>query len=223
MEKVDSKKIITYIVAAVAFLAAAYFPLLLDFFKPIFAAEFDVFAPVIISSLKAIIYFVLILLLIKFAERFTGLNPFKKQTEKISFASLMICYAFSLGMIFFICLSLDFNSQFTYIIGTSTSVAGVIDLALGSLLFMLRFFFALTAIVYLDEVFEKVFKLSEKFVFSFGALVVTLTFGAIEFFAEFIPMSILNLPFIILYGMIYRITGKRFFPAYLSFLFVFLV
>ena len=223
MEKRDSKKILTFILAAVVVLAAAYFPVLFDLLKSTLSPAFNVYAPVVISVFKIIVYGVLIFLLKKYAGRLTGYDPFKKQTEKISFSSLMICYAFSLGMIFFICLSLDFNAQFTFIIGASTSVAGVIDLALGCALYILRFFFAMTAIVYFDEAFGAIFNIKDKFVFSLGSVAVMLTFGIIEYFAGFIPMSFLNLPFIIFYGMIYRLTGKRFFPAYLSFIFVFLV
>lgn len=222
MNDTPKKRILSYLAVTAVTLAWIYLPMLLDLAIPALSKSMDFYASILISSIKCLLYIAYIALFFTFAKRLTGFTPFGKKSERMGLKQIITIYALTVVAIFTITVSINFNLNITYMLGFYTTMDGAMVLITDMLVYGFKVYMSLIAMCYCQEAFELILGGLVKYHLPYGGVIMFLTFGIVEMLIGIPPVRWILWFCNIIYGIIYLVSGKRFYTAFLAFIFIYL-
>lgn len=216
MEDAKKRNLINYFALAAITFAFIYVPMLFDLLKPALTKSAGEYATLIVSAIKAVFYFAYIILFFCFAEKLTGYIPFGKKQGKINVACLAIIFVLTAAFIFITSVSLGWDLHITYLLGLHTTVANGISQIAHMAVYVMKIFLAIIVMCYMQEAFEIIFKDKIKLPLPYGGIFLFVTFGLIELFLNPYPVRWALWCACLACGVIYLLSGKRFYVVFIA-------
>lgn len=220
MEVTNKSKVYKLLSVAAIILICTYATLLVD----LIAKAVDVFGEyevLFFSIIKCLFYIAFIILYLKFAK-ITDFNPLTKKSQKMNLKQLLTIYAITLICIFMISFSINYNLNITFMLGLYTAITEVTNLVSTLVAYAFRIFLSFIAMAYIQEAFELIWQKPALKYVPFGSIVIFLTTGIIEFTLGISPVNLVLWFCNLVYGLIYLVSGKRFWVSFFMFIFIFL-
>lgn len=217
----DKKNFYCLLGVAATILICTYATLLIDLIAKS-VSVFGEYEVLFFSIVKCLFYAAFIIAYFCLYKKVTDFTPFTKTQGTMSIKQLLSVYAITLIAIFAVSFSINFNLNITYMLGLYTAITEVTNLTSTLIAYALRMFLSFIAMAYFQEAFEILFKNKSLKYVPFGSIIIFLTSGVVEFILGIQPVNLILWFCNLAYGVIYLVSGKRFWVSFLVFIFIFL-
>lgn len=203
-----------YFLAAAILLCGVYLSELFHLLENLFLAHsfygnFSKIVFAVSSSLYMLAFFVLFHFVLK---KKTGITPFEKHETKLSYKRIAVLYVMTVVPVLAVGMALNFQFKIVFELGekvTGVTVASNLCMYVNA---AMKLFCAIYFIFLAETGFRKLF-VGGKYV-PYGGISLLLTFGLIELFVTASAFSWLYLFLCLYYGLIWMVSGQRFWLTY---------